>query len=225
MLAVSAVLAATVYAFGQMSPGGPTGTHGPMQQGAMTDQMHSQMMQGQGDGHMRQGMHGGMQGGMGTGMHGGMHGQQSAAPSMPGQDAFGAIQEVVQILQADPSTDWSKVNIASLRQHLIDMNEVTLRANAAERMLDNGIEIAVTGEGRTLEAIKRMVPAHVNELREIGWNAKSEDLANGIKLTVTASDAQPVAKLKALGFMGILVQGGHHRPHHLMIAKGEFSTH
>jgi len=225
MLAVSAVLAATVYAFGQMSPGGPTDMQGRMQQGPMMGQMHNQMMQGQGDGHMRQGMHGGMQGGMGTGMHGGMHGQQSAAPSMPGQDAFGAIQEVVQILQADPSTDWSKVNIASLRQHLIDMNEVTLRANAAERMLDNGIEIAVTGEGRTLEAIKRMVPAHVNELREIGWNAKSEDLANGIKLTVTASDAQPVAKLKALGFMGILVQGGHHRPHHLMIAKGEFSTH
>ncbi len=55
-----------------------------------------------------------------------------AAPTMPGQDAFGAIQEVVQILQADPTTDWSKVNIARLREHLIDMNEVTLHA-AAER--------------------------------------------------------------------------------------------
>ena len=154
-----------------------------------------------------------------------MHGQQSGAVSIPGQDAFGAIQEVVQILQADASTDWSKVNIAALRQHLIDMNEVTLRAVATERLLDNGIEIAVTGEGRTLEAIKRMVPAHVNELREIGWNAKSEDLANGVKLTVMASGAQPLAKLKALGFMGIMVQGAHHQPHHLMMAKGEFSMH
>ena len=161
-------------------------------------------------------------------MHGGMHGQQSGAfnvPAMPGQDAFGTIQEVVQILQADPTTDWSKVNIGALRQHLIDMNEVTLHAAAAERVLDNGIEIAVTGEGRTLEAIKRMVPAHVSELREIGWNAKSEDLANGVKLTVTASEAQPLAKLKALGFMGIMVQGGHHQPHHLMMAKGEFPMH
>ena len=48
---------------------------------------------------------------------------------MPGQDPFGAIQEIVRILEADPSTDWSKVNIAALREHLIDMNEVTLRAD------------------------------------------------------------------------------------------------
>ena len=238
-IAVSAVLAATVYAYAQISSGGPMGMHGRMAQGGMDGsmaQMHQQMMQGQmsqGGMHdgMGQGMHGGMQGGMqgGMGMHsGGMHGQQSGAlgaPTMPGQDAFGTIQEVVQILQADPATDWSKVNIASLRQHLIDMDEVTLRAKAADRVLDNGIEIAVTGEGRTLEAIKRMVPAHVSELREIGWNAKSEDLSNGVKLTVLASENQPLAKLKALGFMGIMVQGAHHQPHHLMMAKGEFTMH
>ena len=210
------------------------GMHGRMAQGGMDGsmgQMHQQMMQGQmSQGGMHggagQGMHGGMQGGMG--MHGGMHGQQPGAlgaPSMPGQDAFGTNQEVVQILQADPASDWSKVNIASLRQHLIDMDEVTLRAKAAERALDNGIEIVVTGEGRTLEAIKRMVPAHVSELREIGWAAKSEDLSNGVKLTVTAGESQPLAKLKALGFMGIMVQGAHHQPHHLMMAKGEFTMH
>ena len=155
MLAVAAVLAATVYAYAQISSGGPPmGMHGQMQQGGMMGQMHSQMMQGQG-GNMGQGMHGGM------GDHGGMHGQQSGAlgvPTMPGQDAFGTIQEVVQILQADPATDWSKVNIGTLRQHLIDMNEVTLHAAAAERVVENGVEITVTGEGRTLEAIKRMVP-------------------------------------------------------------------
>jgi len=215
-LAVSALLAATAYAFAQMSSGGPMGMHGQMQQGDMMSQMHSQMMQDQ------DGMHGGMGG------HGGMHGQQSAAtgtPTMPGQDAFGTIQEIVQILQSDPKTDWSKVNIDALRQHLIDMNEVTLHAAAAQRMIDNGIEITVTGEGRTLEAIKRMVPAHVNELQEIGWSAKSEDLPNGVKLTVLASEAQPLTKLKALGFMGIMVQGGHHQPHHLMMAMGQFGMH
>jgi hypothetical protein len=215
-LAVSALLAATAYAFAQMSSGGPMGMHGQMPQGDMMSQMHTQMMQGQG------GMHGG------TGMHGGMHGQPSAAtgtPTMPGQDAFGTIQEIVQILQSDPKTDWSKVNIDELRQHLIDMNEVTLRAAAVQRMTDNGIEITVTGDGHTLEAIKRMVPAHVNELHEIGWSAKSEDLPNGVKLTVLASEAQPLTKLKALGFMGIMVQGGHHQPHHLMMAMGQFGMH
>jgi hypothetical protein len=221
MLAVTAVLAATVYAFAQMSSGGPMGVHGQMQQGDLMSQMHSQMMQGQ-DGIGGIGMHGG------TGGHGGMHGQQSAAtgtPTLPGQDAFGTIQEIVQILQSDPKTDWSKVNIDALRQHLINMNEVTLHAAAAQRMIDNGIEITVTGEGRTLEAIKRMVPAHVNELHEIGWSAKSEDLPNGVRLTVLASEAQPLTKLKALGFMGIMVQGRHHQPHHLMIAMGQFPMH
>ena len=215
-LSVSALLAATAYAFAQMSPGGPMGMHGEMQHGDMMSQMHSQMMQGQG----------GMQGAMGG--HGGMHSQQSAAPgtpTLPGQDAFGAIQEIVQILQSDSKTDWSKVNIDALRQHLIDMNEVTLHAAAAPGTTDNGIEISVTGEGRTLEAIKRMVPAHVSELREIGWNAKSDDLPNGVKLTVMASEAQPLTKLKALGFMGIMVQGGHHQSHHLMMAMGQFNMH
>jgi hypothetical protein len=139
MLAVMAVLAATVYAFAQMSSGGPMGMHGQMQQGGMMGQMHSQMMQGQDGMHGGMGMHGGIGG------HGGLPGQQSAAtgtPTMPGQDAFGTIQEIVQILQSDPKTDWSKVNIDALRQHLIDMNEVTLRAAAAQRMIDNGIEIA-----------------------------------------------------------------------------------
>ncbi len=204
-LAVSALLAATAYAFAQMSPGGPMSMHGHMQQGDMA-RMHSQMMAGQS----------------------GMHGQQSAAagePTMPGQDAFGAIQEIVQILQSDPKTDWSKVNIDALRQHLIDMNEVTLHAAATARVLDTGIEFTVTGEGRTLDAIKRMVPAHVKELHEIGWNAKSDDLPNGVKLTVAASDAQPLTKLKALGFMGIMVQGAHHQPHHLMMAMGQFGMH
>jgi hypothetical protein len=217
-LVVSALVAATTYAFSQMPSSGPMGMHG--QDDTMT-QMHRQMMQGQGG--MGQGMHAGMGG------HDGMHNKQSgavsAAPTMPGQDAFGAIQEIVQILQSDPKTYWSKVNIEALRQHLIDMNEVTLHAAAAQHDVDNGIEIIVTGEGRTLEAIKRMVPAHVIALRETGCNTKSDELPNGVKLTVLANEAQSLTKLKALGFIGLMAQGNHHQPHHLMIATGQLATH
>jgi hypothetical protein len=218
-LASVAIIAASAYAAAQMS--GQPGIGSPDQPAVsppsgMPAEMH---------GHMMQMMQGGMHGGTGQhnmmGMHGGMTGQAT----LPGQDAFGAIQEVVQILEADPATDWSKVNIDALREHLIDMNEVTLRAAAAERVLDNGIEIAVTGEGRTSAAIKRMVPAHVAELVKLGWNAKTEDLPNGVKLTVITSDTKELTKLKALGFMGIMVQGGHHQPHHLMMAKGEHPAH
>ena len=199
-LAGLAIVATTVYAVAQNAPGS-----GPMQ-------MHQQMMQGQG-------MHGAQQGGP----HGAMQGHHAGLqPTSPGQDAFGAIQEVVQILEADPSTDWSKVNITALREHLIDMNEVTLHAAVTEKASDTGIEFAVTGEGRTRDAIKRMVPAHARELAAHGWNAKTTELPNGVTLTVAPSDKMPLVKLKALGFIGIMVQGGHHQPHHLMMAKGEF---
>jgi hypothetical protein len=223
------IVAATAYAVSQNLPGhaemhaqmGPSGIQGQQPvplEGGMHGSMHDRMMQmmhGE-----QQGMHSGMQHGM-MGQHSGMTGQ----PTMAGQDAFGTIQEVVQILEAEPTTDWSKVNIGALREHLIDMNEVTLHAIASERALDNGIEIAVTGEGRTLMAIKRMIPAHVSELVRTGWNAKTEDLPNGVKLSVTTNDPKHITKLKALGFMGIMVQGAHHQPHHLMMAKGEFPMH
>ena len=32
-------------------------------------------------------------------------------PTMPGEDAFGAIQEIVRILETDTKTDWSKVDL------------------------------------------------------------------------------------------------------------------
>jgi hypothetical protein len=30
-----------------------------------------------------------------------------------------------------------------------------------------------------------------------------------------------VARIRGLGFIGLLVQGGHHGPHHLAMARGE----
>ncbi len=166
-----------------------------------------------------------MQGQGGMGQHAMMPQPSGEAtqPTLPGQDAFGAIQEVVRLLEADPKTDWSKVDIAALREHLIDMNEVTLHAAADERRLDNGVEVSVTGEGRVLDAIRRMVPAHAREVNGMnGWSATTEDLPNGVRLAVTTSDPQQVPKLQALGFMGLMVHGAHHQPHHLAIATGRF---
>ena len=203
-----AIFAATAYAVAQMPD--HARMHQQMNSGAPGQQ---QMMPQDGmRGQMMHGQHGMMMGG-----------EISGQPTMPGQEAFGTIQEIVRMLEADPTTDWSKVNISALREHLIDMDEVTMRAVATERPLDNGVEIAVTGTGRTLDGIKRMVPAHVHELSQLGWNAKTEDLPNGVKLIVTSTDAKQVTKLRALGFMGIMVQGAHHQQHHLMMAKSEFS--
>jgi len=213
-LAALGLVLAAGYAVAQM-PSGDHSMHGRMGEMPSNDgkgpmQGHHQMMQD-----MMQRMHA-------KGQHGMMH---SGQPSMPGQGAFGAIQEIIGILEADPNTDWSKVNINALREHLIDMNELTLKAVANERRLDNGLEIAVNGEGRTLDAIKRMVPAHARELAKTGWSATTEDLPNGIKFTVTSADPQQIIKIKGLGFMGIMVQGVHHQLHHLAMAKGEFGVH
>ena len=92
-----------------------------------------------------------------------VHGGVKVVPTT-GPGAYGTIQEIVRILEADPCTDWSKVSIGSLREHLIDMDEVAMRARTSERALSDRIEIIVTGEGRTLGAIRRMVPAHARQL-------------------------------------------------------------
>jgi hypothetical protein len=158
-----------------------------------------------------------------------MHGQTGGTPEgnmpkMPGQDAFGAIQEIVRILDADQNTDWSKVNLEALRQHLIDMNEVTLKANVVMKPIDGGIEATVTGEGRTIEALQRMVPVHAQQIEQThlnGWSAKTKLLPNGVVLTVTSDNSQQVQHLRGLSFIGVMVSGSHHQPHHLAMAKGE----
>jgi len=144
-------------------------------------------------------------------------------PTLPGQDAFGAVQEIVSILEADPKTDWSKINLDALREHLIDMNEVTLHADAHVEQIDGGIRVSVTGAGRTLDAIRRMIPAHANEINGLkGWQARTDSLPNGVNLFVTSSDPKQITMIRGLGFIGVLVTGTHHQRHHLMIAKGEF---
>jgi hypothetical protein len=80
-------------------------------------------------------------------------------------------------------------------------------------------------EARTLDAIKRMVPAHARELANSGWSAIIEDVPDVVKFTVTSINPQQVIKIKCLRFMGIMVQGGHHQLHHLAMSKGEFGAH
>jgi hypothetical protein len=151
------------------------------------------------------------------------HGAPSSGPlpTAPGQAAFGALAEIVRLLEADPATDWERVSIARLREHLRDMDDVVLRAEVVERPVDSGVETELTGSGRTLEAIRRMVPAHAAMLRaERPWTIELEELPAGVLLRVTALEPEEAAKLRGLGFFGLLVSGDHHRPHHLAMARG-----
>lgn len=143
-------------------------------------------------------------------------------PAQPGQSAFGAVQEIIRILEADPKTDWSKVNLDGLRQHLIDMDEVTLRADATVQKIDGGIQVAVTGQGRTLDAIRRMVPADAQHLNgQNGWTVRTTDLPDGVTLAGTSTDPKQTAIIRGLGFIGVLASGSYHQEHHLMMARGK----
>lgn len=150
------------------------------------------------------------------------------APTMPGQDAFGAIAEIVRILEADPATEWSKVDIERLRQHLIDMNEVMVRSAVKQTPAPGGLAMDITGTGRTAQAIRAMVVPHAVELdRMPEWSAKTETIAGGVRLTVISKrpdDAKLVARIRGLGFAGLITEGAHHQPHHLAMARGERPT-
>ena len=163
-------------------------------------------------------------GSMSPGMHQ-QHHPAGGGAMLPGQDAFGAMAEVVRMLEADPATDWSKVDLERLRQHLIDMNEVVLRAAVKATPVPGGLAMDITGSGRTAQSLRAMLVPHAMELdRMPAWSAKAEPISDGVRLTVIArdvSDAKTVAKIRGLGFAGLLVQGGHHGPHHLAMAKGE----
>ena len=153
-------------------------------------------------------------------MMGGQRGEGAFA-TQPGQDAFAAIQEIVEILMADPKTDWSKVNIDALRQHLIDMNNVTLAATVQDVPIDGGMRFDVTGEGAVRDSIRRMTTAHAATMNGVdGWKFEAADIEGGASLTVRAP-AKDADKLRGLGFLGVLTLGMHHQMHHLMIARGE----
>ena len=143
-------------------------------------------------------------------------------PTDPGQGAFGALQQIVQILEADPHTDWSKVNLDALREHLIDMDRVTLDAHATVQPIPGGNRITVTGSGRTLVAIRRLLTEEAMHLNGMhGWHLAATRTRDGVILIVTTKDPKQVTMIRGLGFAGILTSGNFHPRHHLEIARGE----
>jgi hypothetical protein len=148
-----------------------------------------------------------------------------AAPTREGgQAAFAAIAEVVRVLDADPATDWSRVDLEALRQHLIDMDRLILHAAVRTEALPDGARFTVTGDARTAAAIGRMVPMHADALEsERPWTARVQARPDGAVLEVVArtpGDAREAARIRGLGFVGVMATGEHHAAHHLAIARG-----
>lgn len=137
-----------------------------------------------------------------------------------GQSAFAAIQEIVAQLMADPTTDWSRVDIEALRQHLIDMDNVTLRARVRVEEIEGGARFEATSEDVVVSgSIRAMVPAHAATMDGVeGWTMQSAEIPGGAALIVTGADPD---RIRALGFIGVMTVGMHHQAHHLALAKGQ----
>lgn len=210
------------------STNGSTSLEDAMNGGAMGG-MAGGGMSGMADGGMMSGMDGmpgmekmmegmmmmmeGMQGGASAGVGG-------SPLSEPGQSAFVAIAEVVATLEADPNTDWSKVNIDILRQHLQDMDRVTIDSIAVAEEVEGGMRFTVTGSDIVAPSIERMVLGHASIMDGVdGWAYNGEIVANGAEMTVLVPEAD-LAKLKGIGFYGLLAAGPHHQPHHWAMANG-----
>jgi len=145
-----------------------------------------------------------------------------ASPQEAGQSAFAAIAEMVDLLEKDPRTDWSRISIDALRRHLVDMDNVTLHARVASAVIPGGARFIVEGDGPVRESILRMVGSHaVMSHADQGLHIVVEEAPSGATLTVTGADASAAQKIRALGFFGILALGAHHQRHHLMMARGD----
>ncbi|MFB6098071.1 MAG: hypothetical protein ABEK84_02970 [Salinibacter sp.] len=142
----------------------------------------------------------------------------------PGHSIFGAVQEVIRELESRPDTDWSDVNLERLRQHLLDMHRVAQKvAVEAATPIDGGVRLTVRPTTSAARAsLRRVLSAHPAMLKaEAGWSMETTATDDGVIITTTDPEGQDAAKIRALGYIGLLSYGAHHQRHHWMIVRGE----
>ena len=147
------------------------------------------------------------------------HAHQLNLTSETGQSQFVAIAEIVSLLRDDPETDWSQVDIKALRDHLVDMDNVTTKA-LVERTVDElSATFLITGDEVAAASIQRMVLAHSPMLQQSSdWSVLAQEQEGGAKMMIQASSEDAFNQVLGLGLFGLMTIGAHHQQHHLMIA-------
>ena len=104
------------------------------------------------------------------------------------------------------------------------MDRLVTGAEVSEEAVEGGMRFSVTGTGSVLKAIQNMVPAHATMLAQMPeYTASTETIENGVALIVTGKLPATLAKIKGLGFFGLMATGTHHQPHHLGMATGKMN--
>ena len=150
-------------------------------------------------------------------------------PQEGGHAVFAAVAEIVRLLEADTTTDWARVDLERLCQHLLDMDAVATWSRVGASWVPGGEQWRVTGSGPVVGAIQRMTRDHGAMVEAEGLvRVARQVLPSGVLLTVTArdpSDKALVRKIRALDFIGFMASGTHHQAHHLALARGEAHAH
>lgn len=147
----------------------------------------------------------------------------SSPLSKAGNDIFGTIQEVIQKLDANPNTDWSQVDLEALRQHLLDMKAFTEEVKVISKdQIEKGVEVTVRPHSeRAIQALNKLSGMHPAMIkREKGWDMSMTQNGDNWTIKCTTDDESEVAKIRALGYIGLLAEGAHHQLHHWMTATG-----
>ena len=151
------------------------------------------------------------------------HSMNQSPLMSPGNDAFGTIQEAIRELDADPKTDWSKVDLEVLRQHLVDMHNFTINVEVrSQRPIENGFEAVIRPITKMSEAsFDRVLAVHPMQLKkETGWAMHVSKTGDLYTLRVTTSNPAEVSRLRGLGYIGVMAVGTHHQSHHWGMANG-----
>ena len=140
-----------------------------------------------------------------------------------GTDPFAVIQEVIALLEANPDTDWSAVNIEALRLHLVEMQDMTLNVTVEQEPIKLGFKAVITPTTkRALQSMSRIFSAHPSIIKEeTGWDMFVTDNNGIFTIEVTSNQLQEVDKIRGLGYIGIMAYGNHHQPHHWAMASGD----
>ncbi|MBL4761608.1 MAG: hypothetical protein JKY93_02795 [Gammaproteobacteria bacterium] len=151
---------------------------------------------------------------------------QVAAPAIlteSGTDPFATLQEVITALEAGPDTDWEKVNIEALRLHLVEMQDMTINVQVKQQRIDNGFQAVVTPTtNRAVKSLTNVLSGHPAQMKaETGWDMQVQNKRGIFTLTATTKKTQDVAKIRGLGYIGVMAYGNHHQPHHWAMASGD----
>jgi len=139
-----------------------------------------------------------------------------------GTDQFAVIQEVIKKLEANPNTDWEKVNLEALRGHLVEMEDMTLNVSVEQTNIENGLKAIVTPiTERAYRSMEKVLSAHPEQMNaETGWVMTIKKKQDFFELNITADNEKDIYKIRGLGYIGIMAYGNHHQPHHWAMATG-----